>query len=136
MKLSGSALRILLVEDNAINQKVAVRILERFGYTVDVAADGVEALEALKCKPYHFVLMDLQMPRMNGLEATERIRSDFAAEEQPFIAALTANAMLGDRERCLQAGMNEYLSKPVDRDALHALIQSVEERVLDTQEVK
>jgi signal transduction histidine kinase/CheY-like chemotaxis protein len=111
-------LRILLVEDNRINQKVGLRLLERLGYGADVAANGVEALEAIERQHYDLVLMDMQMPEMDGLEATRRIRADFHQKRQPRIVAMTANAMQGDRERCLEAGMDDYISKPVKWESL------------------
>ena len=111
-------LHLLLAEDNVINQKVALRMLERLGYRADVASNGCEVIEAVRRRPYDVVLMDMQMPEMDGLEATRRVRADFPDECQPYIIALTANAMAGDRDRCLEAGMNDYLSKPVKLDAL------------------
>ena len=111
-------LHILLAEDNVVNQKVAMRMLERLGYRADVVADGQEAVEALYRQRYDVVLMDVQMPEMDGLEATRCVRAELPAERQPYIVALTANAMKGDRERCLAAGMDDYLSKPVKLDAL------------------
>ncbi len=113
-----AALHILLAEDNVVNQKVALRMLERIGYRADVVADGQEAVEALYRQRYDVVLMDVQMPQMDGLEATQCVRAELPAERQPYIIALTANAMKGDRERCLDAGMDDYLSKPVKLDAL------------------
>ncbi len=115
--------RILLAEDNVINQKVAVRTLKALGYQADVAADGVEAIEAIEVaiaqrRPYDVVLMDVQMPRMDGHEATRLIRSSVAAAHQPRIVALTANALSGDDQHALDAGMDGYLTKPLDRDAL------------------
>ncbi len=110
---SHQHLRILLAEDNMVNQKVALRTLERLGYrSADLAANGLEVLEALHRQDYDVILMDVQMPEMDGLEATRRIRQEFPKERQPFIVAMTANAMSGDRERCLTAGMDEYISKP------------------------
>jgi len=111
-------LHILLVEDNRVNQKVALRLLERLGYGADVAANGVECLENLRRQHYDLVLMDMQMPIMDGLEATRQIRSQFAKDQQPRIVAMTANAMQGDRERCLKAGMDDYISKPVKWESL------------------
>jgi len=111
-------LHILLVEDNRVNQRVALRLLERLGYSADVAANGLEALDALRRQPYDLVLMDMQMPEMDGLEATRRIRADFPAKRQPRIVAMTANAMKGDRERCIEAGMDDYISKPVKWESL------------------
>jgi CheY-like chemotaxis protein len=106
-------LRILVVEDNPVNQKVAVGVLARLGCRADVAGNGVEALEAIRRQPYDAILMDVQMPEMDGIEATRRIRAELPPERQPCIVALTANAMAEDRERCLAAGMDDYLSKPL-----------------------
>jgi len=106
-------LRILLAEDNAVNQKVALRLLERLGYRADVAANGLEVLEALEWRHYDVILMDVQMPEMDGLEATQRIRSLWPEGRQPRIIAMTAHAFQGDRERCLTVGMNDHISKPI-----------------------
>ncbi|MCB0166810.1 MAG: response regulator [Anaerolineae bacterium] len=106
-------LRILLAEDHPTNQKLALRILERLGYRADVAANGLEALEALERQPYDVILMDMQMPEMDGLAATRQIRSHWPDNQGPHIIAMTANAMQGDRELCLAAGMNDYVSKPI-----------------------
>ena len=113
-----SRLRILLAEDNLVNQKVAVRVLERLGYRADVVADGNEAVQAVHQRPYDLVFMDVQMPIMDGLEATRRIRAGAPAGGQPRIVAMTANAFAEDRAACLAAGMDDYLSKPVRREAL------------------
>jgi len=122
-------LRLLLAEDNKINQKVAERMLQKLGYTADLARNGREALEAVQAAaadgtPYDVVLMDIQMPEMDGLEATQAIRAALSEAQQPRIAALTANAMLGDRERYLKQGMDAYLSKPVEIDALGDLLET------------
>jgi len=109
--------RILLVEDNAVNQLFVNVILTRSGYRVDVASSGIEAIEMFRKLPYDVVLMDVQMPELDGLEATRRIRDQFPGRTTPIIA-LTANAMKGDRERCLDAGMDDYLTKPIDRAKL------------------
>ncbi len=106
-------LRILLVEDNLVNQKLAARLLERLGYQADLAANGLEALDALRRQAYDVVLMDVLMPEMDGMEATRRIRREIAQEQQPHIIAVTANAMKEDREKYLSAGMDDYLSKPI-----------------------
>ena len=109
-------LRILLVEDNAINQKLALHLLARMGYRADVAGNGLEAVEALQRQPYDVLLMDVQMPEMDGLEATRRIRarcSESGEESQPRIIAMTASAMQKDRDACQAAGMDDYVSKPI-----------------------
>ncbi len=111
-------LRILLVEDNQVNQKLASRFLQKLGYRTDVAANGLEALEAVERQTYDVVLMDVQMPEMDGLEATRRLRARDDMPQQPRIIAMTANAMQGDREICLAAGMDDYISKPVQLDEL------------------
>ena len=117
---SKANLRILLAEDNAVNQMVALRMLERLGYQADTAANGKEVLAALKSRSYDIVLMDVQMPEMDGLEAARLIRSEKV--DQPYIIAMTAHAMKGDREVCLEAGMNDYVSKPVRMEELRAAI--------------
>jgi signal transduction histidine kinase/ActR/RegA family two-component response regulator len=106
-------LRILLAEDNAVNQKLALKLLSQMGYDADVAANGLEAVEAVERQPYDLVLMDVQMPEMDGLEATRRIVEQMSADARPWIVAMTANAMDGDREQCLDAGMMGYISKPI-----------------------
>ncbi len=103
-------LNILLVEDNLVNQKVALRTLERLGLSADVASNGIEALQLIDIKAYDIVLMDIQMPEMDGYDATRAIRR--LPIKQPAIIALTANAMEKDRQICLDAGMDDYLSKP------------------------
>ncbi|HBB34480.1 MAG TPA: PAS domain S-box protein, partial [Cyanobacteria bacterium UBA9273] len=105
-------LRILLAEDNAVNQQVGLHLLRRMGYRADVAANGIEVLEALRRQSYDVVLMDVQMPQMDGLTATRQICQQCSLEQRPWVVAMTANAMQGDREVCLQAGMDDYISKP------------------------
>ncbi len=116
-------LSVLLAEDNPVNQKVALRFLERMGYNADAVGNGLEAVNAVQSRNYDLVLMDLQMPEMDGLEASRRIRRTVPAERQPKIIALTANAMQGDREICLDAGMDDYISKPVKMHEIVAAIR-------------
>jgi CheY-like chemotaxis protein len=111
-------LRVLLAEDNAVNQQLALRMLETLGYRADVAVNGVEALEAVRRRPYDVVLMDVEMPEMDGLEAARRMHREWPGDERPRIVAMTANAMQGDREICLAAGMDDYVSKPIHLDDL------------------
>ena len=115
-------LRILIAEDNAINQKVALRLLERLGYGADVVGDGRQALARLDHAVYDVILMDVQMPEMDGLEASRAICARWAASERPRIIAMTAEAMQGDRDKCLAAGMDDYIVKPVTLDRLAAAL--------------
>jgi len=122
---SFSHMRILLAEDNITNQQVAVGVLKKLGLRVDVVANGKEALKALEALSYDLVLMDVQMPEMDGLDATRAIRDpqSHVLNHQVIIVAMTANAMQGDREKCEHAGMNDYLSKPIERSALVAVLE-------------
>jgi GAF domain-containing protein/CheY-like chemotaxis protein/tetratricopeptide (TPR) repeat protein len=106
-------LRILVAEDNVVNQKLALRLLQQMGYRADLASNGIEAVESVGRQAYDVVLMDVQMPEMDGLEATRRICQRFPAGQRPRIVAMTANAMQGDRDMCLAAGMDDYLTKPI-----------------------
>ena len=121
-------LRILLAEDNAVNQTLALRLLEKLGYRADVAGNGIEALEALERQPYDLLLSDVQMPEMDGVEATRRILERWGPDERPWIVAMTAEAMQGDRERFLAAGMNDYVVKPIRIEELVAAIERAPRR--------
>ena len=111
--------RVLLAEDNVVNQKVALLMLARLGYRADVAANGLEAIEAVKRQRYDLVIMDVQMPELDGLEAARRILARWPErKDRPWIIALTANAMEGDREACIAAGMDDYISKPIKTEEL------------------
>ncbi|MFO1398069.1 MAG: GAF domain-containing protein [Burkholderiales bacterium] len=111
-------LRILLAEDNVVNQKLALRLLQQMGYRADLASNGIEAIESVERQTYDVVLMDVQMPDMDGLEASRRIVARWPADARPRIVAMTANAMQGDREMCIAAGMDDYVTKPIRVDAL------------------
>ena len=126
MELKNKGLHILIAEDNLVNQKLAARLLEKQGHTSIIANNGREAVEAWETEAFDAVLMDMQMPVMDGLEATREIR----AKEQQLgkhvtIIAMTANAMTGDRERCLEAGMDEYIPKPVDVMKLVEVLEKI-----------
>ena len=121
---------MLLCDDNVINQKVALRLLQKIGYKAEVAVNGVECLKAMERNPFDVVFMDVQMPEMDGLEATQQIRqrqkqSPAPAHFKPGIAivAMTANAMQGDREKCLAAGMDDYLSKPIRPEDIRKVLE-------------
>ncbi|HEY2560136.1 MAG TPA: GAF domain-containing protein [Caldimonas sp.] len=117
-------LRILLAEDNVVNQKLAMRLLQQMGYRADLASNGIEAVESVQRQAYDVVLMDVQMPELDGLDATRRICALMAAR-RPRIVAMTANAMQGDREMCLEAGMDDYLTKPIRVDRLVEVLNAV-----------
>jgi GAF domain-containing protein/DNA-binding response OmpR family regulator len=121
-------LRILVAEDNVVNQKLALRLLSQMGYRADLASNGVEAIECVERQTYDVVLMDVQMPEMDGLEASRRITTRWPQGRRPRIVAMTANAMQGDREACLSAGMDDYLTKPIRVDALVAALGQVAQR--------
>src|SRR6185295_4143128 len=106
-------LRILLAEDNTVNQKLAIRLLQQMGYRADLASNGIEAVESVKRQAYDVVLMDVQMPELDGLDAARQICALLEAPQRPRIVAMTANAMQGDREMCIDAGMDDYLTKPI-----------------------
>jgi CheY-like chemotaxis protein len=120
--VDGRVARVLVVEDNAVNRTVVIRRLEASGYAVDVAANGLEALEALATADYDLVLMDCQMPEMDGYSATDEIRRREGESKHTTIVAMTANALEGDRDLCLACGMDDYISKPIDWDDLRATL--------------
>ena len=124
-------LRILIAEDDEMNQKLAFKILNKLGYMPDVVANGQEVLEIVSHEKYDMILMDVQMPVMNGLEATRMIR--LCLSIQPVIVAMTANSMQGDREECLRSGMDDYISKPVN---IHELVDTIEKWALEIKAQK
>lgn len=117
-------LRILIAEDNPVNKMVMLKMLNKLGYHADVAANGTEVLRSLEFQPYDLILMDVQMPEMDGFEASRAIRKRWASSDQPKIIAITAYALKGDREKCLDAGMDDYISKPVKLEELRAVLKS------------
>ena len=116
-------LRLLLADDNLINQKVGTSVLQKLGYRADLANNGLEVLAALEQKAYDVVLMDVQMPEMDGFEATRAIVERWPESKRPRIIAMTGNALLGDREKCLAAGMDDYLSKPIRPGDIRGIIE-------------
>ena len=120
---SLAGLRVLIAEDNRTNQKVTRLMLDRLECDSDIADNGRVVLERMEINDYDIILMDMQMPDIDGLEATRRIRAELPPERQPHIIAMTANTMSGDRERCLEAGMNDYIGKPVQREELRQALE-------------
>jgi CheY-like chemotaxis protein len=118
-----------VAEDNAVNQRVAVLLLQRLGYQATVVANGFEAVAAAGTGDYDAILVDLEMPQMDGCEATEKIREISHSPTRPWIIALTAGAMQGDRERSVNAGMNDFLTKPVRPNALSAALERAHDEV-------
>jgi len=116
-------LRVLVAEDHPVNQKIIAAMLRKLGYRPDIVANGLEVLTALERHPYDLVLMDCEMPELDGLEATRRLRREVPAGRQPVIVAMTAYALQGDRERCLESGMDDYLSKPVELEQLRLTLE-------------
>jgi PAS domain S-box-containing protein len=127
------SLQILVADDNAVNQQLALALLRKIGYGADVVANGAEVLDALARRRYDVVLMDVEMPVMDGLEASRRINQEWPAAQRPRIIAMTANAMQGDRETCLAAGMDDYLSKPIRREQLAAALARSAPRAASAQ---
>ncbi len=117
------SLQILLAEDNPVNQRVAQLLLRKLGQSIDIANNGIEAIAALHHQSYDIVLMDCEMPEMDGFTASRKIRDTLAKSEQPYIIAMTANSMDGDRERCLAAGMDDYVAKPISAELLSAALE-------------
>lgn len=111
-------LKILLAEDVIVNQRVALRMLDRLGYQADAVCNGEEVLVALRRQTYDLVFLDVQMPKMDGLETAQCIRQQWPADQRPWLVAMTAHALESDRESCLQAGMDDYVSKPIRFEAL------------------
>lgn len=123
-------LRILIAEDNLVNQKVLLRMLQQLGHNADVVSNGTEVVEAVLRQAYDVVLMDVQMPEVDGIMATRMLRDRLSSQELPYIVAVTANAMMGDREDCLIAGMDDYISKPIRLDQLSALLKKCPRRAI------
>jgi len=121
-RIEVSSLRVLLAEDDAVNQKMTTQLLAKMGHKVHTVSDGVEVLDAVRERTYDVILMDVQMPEMDGLEATRRLRKEWSSEEQPYVVALTASVMESDRESCWDAGMDAFLSKPVQRDEIAQIL--------------
>jgi len=121
----GDGLRVLLVEDNRVNQALALALLKKSGCHCQLAENGVQALKFLRKEDFDLVLMDISMPEMDGLEATRRIRGGECGPiaQQNYVVAMTANAMEGDREKCIATGMDDYISKPLERSALHIVVE-------------
>ncbi len=128
-------LKILVAEDNMINQKLITKILSQLGFQADVVSNGLEAIEELKRVRYDVVFMDVQMPEMDGLEATKYIVQNWKSDERPFVIAMTANVMQGDKEKCLNAGMDDYLSKPVVIDDVQKIIKKWVELIKQKKQV-
>jgi CheY-like chemotaxis protein len=128
-----SPLRILVAEDNTVNQRLAVLSLEHMGYRADVVANGIEALEAVRRQRYDVILMDVQMPELDGLEATRRIRAEFDELTRPWIIAMTANAMREDRRACAESGMDDYLAKPLRIEELQTALERASRRQVATE---
>lgn len=122
-----SSLRILLAEDNPVNQKVVTKMLERIGYSTDIVDDGAKAVAAAHERNYDVILMDVMMPNLDGLEATRRIRAQESPDHRPYIIALTASAMGSDRTKCINSGMDDYISKPFTLERLRDGLRTAQE---------
>ncbi len=128
-QISSDHLRILVAEDNPVNQRVVTLLLKKIGYTCTMASDGLEALELLMHDPYDILFMDIQMPNLDGIETTQRIHDNFSPESRPWIIAMTAHAMQGDREKYLAAGMDDYLSKPITTESLNNVLKRAMQKI-------
>jgi signal transduction histidine kinase/CheY-like chemotaxis protein len=128
-KVEKIPLKILIAEDNIINQKLILKILSQMGYSADVVSNGIEVLESLKRQNYDLIFMDVQMPEMDGLEATKNILNEFDENKRPIIFAMTANVMHGDKEMCIEAGMDDYISKPILIDNLTELLNKWSKKI-------
>jgi CheY-like chemotaxis protein len=126
----AASIRLLIAEDHLINQKVVLRILERLGYQADLVSNGVEVLQQLQHQAYDIILMDIQMPEMDGITTTEKIHELYLPEQRPYIIALTANALTGDKEQYLACGMDDYLSKPIRIEDVQEVLNRFIERSL------
>jgi CheY-like chemotaxis protein len=129
-----TGLRVLVAEDNAVNQRLIRLLLQRLGLKPDLACDGREAVDHTRAQTYDLILMEVQMPELDGLQATRIIREELPRDRQPWIVALTANAMSGDAERCLGAGMDAYLAKPVQPERLSDAIMRAAARVRERRQ--
>jgi CheY-like chemotaxis protein len=125
---TGSHLRVLVAEDNVVNQKLAVGLLEKLGLRADVAANGIEALEMFELLPYDVIFMDCQMPEMNGYDAATEIRRRESQDRHVAIIAMTADVTRGSPERCVAAGMDDYISKPINMNAIAAALEKTRSR--------
>lgn len=123
-------LHILVADDNSINQMLIKRVIERLGYQIDQVRNGLEVLEALKKKTYDLILMDVQMPEMNGLEAAKQIIATYPEAQRPLILAITANSMEDDTQKCLEAGMQDSIEKPFKIEELKAILYKWKDRLL------
>lgn len=131
---SRKPLRILIAEDNVVNQRVALRIFDKLGYRADVAANGKEAVQSARNINYDIIFMDILMPEMDGYQATAVILDEFSPENRPKIIAMTANAMQGDRETCLEAGMDDYISKPVRMEEMQQVLKKWSDRLYEEKD--
>jgi PAS domain S-box-containing protein len=131
----ASPLSILIVEDNIVNQKVAIKILEKLGYKADIAPNGLEAVEQARLKDYDIIFMDILMPKLGGIDATKMILEEFGAKKKPKIIAMTADTMINDRETCLNAGMDDYLTKPIGVEDIRTVLHKWKNVISDEVEV-